>query len=103
MKVAKSKDEDDNEGVDEGGGEGGDVGVDEDDGGELIDFKLLRGFSDRLTNECRVAFVTEKAKLYNKIEIVLSNHCKATKWTQWKHHGWSNSKCKGYKSAKLSF
>ena len=31
MKVAKSKDEDDNE----GGGEGGDVGVDEDGGGEL--------------------------------------------------------------------
>ena len=50
MKVAKSKDEDDNEGVDEGGGEGGDVGVDEEGGGELIDFKLLRGFSDRLTD-----------------------------------------------------
>ena len=46
MKVAKSKDEDDNE----GGGEGGDVGVDEGGGGELIDFKLLRGFSDRLTD-----------------------------------------------------
>ena len=50
MKVAKSKDEDDNEGVDECGGKGGDVGVDEDGGGELIDFKLLRGFGDRLTN-----------------------------------------------------
>ena len=34
MKVAKSKDEDDNEGVDKGGGEGGD----EDGSGELIDF-----------------------------------------------------------------